>query len=197
MLTCASTPRRLAAALSLATVAVLITPLLLQAQAARILDANDLMRIRQVGGVAVAPNGSRVLYTVTGWEHPAARGDTALGDRHERRSHVWMVPYAGGASRQLTFGERGETQPSWSPDGATIAFIAARGTGTGDDAPKPQLWLLPADGGEARQLTTLRDGAVAYSWSLDGKRLAVVSPDTLTRESRRPIGGDDRLVSKR
>ena len=120
----------------------------------------DVLRLKAVGGVAIAPTGDRILYTVTGWEHPAAKSDTALGDRHDRRSHVWIVPFAGGASRQLTFGERGESQPSWSPDGKTIAFIAARGSGTGDDAPKPQVWLLPADGGEARQLTTMRDGVV-------------------------------------
>ena len=167
-------------AVALAT--LLVAPSALAAQSRRPLDNDDLMRIRQVGAVAIAPAGARVLYTVNAWEHPAARGDTALGDRHERRSHVWMAPFAGGPARQLTFGERGETQPSWSPDGATIAFVAARGSGTGDDAPKPQLWLLPADGGEARQLTTLRDGVVAYAWSPDGKRIAIVTPDTLSRE---------------
>jgi dipeptidyl aminopeptidase/acylaminoacyl peptidase len=142
----------------------------------------DILRIKSVGSVAIAPAGDRVVYTVTAWEHPAAKGDTALGDRHDRRSHLWIVPFAGGAARQLTFGERGESQPQWSPDGTHIAFVAARGAGTGDDAPKPQLWLLPADGGEARQLTTLRDGVVAYSWSTDGARIAVASPDSMTRD---------------
>jgi dipeptidyl aminopeptidase/acylaminoacyl peptidase len=165
-----------------------LAPAALLAQAKRGLDANDLMRLRAVGGVALSPDGQRVLYAVSGWEHPNARGDTALGDRHERRSHVWMVPYAGGTARQLTFGERGESQPSWSPDGATIGFVAARGTAAqGEEAPRPQLWLLPADGGEARQLTTLRDGVVAYSWSPDGTRLAVLRPDTLTREQEARI----------
>ncbi len=142
----------------------------------------DLLRIQAVGGVAIAPTGDRVLYTVTGWEHPNAKADTVLGDKHERRSHVWIVPFTGGAPRQLTFSERGESQPAWSPDGRTIAFVSARGAGTGDDAPKPQVWLLPADGGEARQLTTLRDGAVSFAWSADASRIAVVTPDTLTRE---------------
>ena len=142
----------------------------------------DLLRIQAVGGVAIAPAGDRVLYTVSGWEHPNAKADTVLGDKHDRRSHVWVVPFSGGAARQLTFGERGESQPAWSPDGRTIAFISARGNGTGDDAPKPQLWLLPADGGEARQLTTLRDGVVSFTWSPDASRIAILTPDTLSRE---------------
>ena len=178
---------RASRALAILLVAALASPSSLVAQPKRPLDADDLMRIKQVGGVAMAPNGARVLYTVAGWEHPAARNDTLLGDRHDRRAHVWMVPFAGGAARQLTFGERGETQPSWSPDGGTIAFVAARGAGTGDDAPKPQLWIMAADGGEARPLTTLRDGVVAYSWSPDGKRIAAVTPDTLTRDAEAKV----------
>jgi dipeptidyl aminopeptidase/acylaminoacyl peptidase len=160
-------------------------PVLLPAQSSgtpRGLDDTDVMRIKSVGGVALSPDGGKVLYTVSAWEHPAARGDTALGDRHERRSHVWIVPAAGGLPRQLTYGERGESQPAWSPDGQTIAFVAARGTGTGEDAPRPQLWLLPADGGEARQLTTARDGISGYSWSPNGAHIAYVTSDTLTRE---------------
>jgi Tol biopolymer transport system component len=95
---------------------------------------------------------------------------------------VWLVPATGGTPRQLTYGERGESQPSWSPDGSTIAFVTARGAGTGDDAPRPQLWLLPADGGEARQITTARDGVSGYAWSPDGAHIAYLTTDTLTRE---------------
>lgn len=161
--------------------ALLVAPGLLAAQP-RGLDDTDIMRLKSVGGVAMSPDGQKILYTVTAWEHPNARGDTALGDRHERRAHVYLVSASGGAVRQLTYGERGETQPSWSPDGRTVTFVAARGSGTGDDAPRPQLWLLPADGGEARQLTSLREGVSSYSWSPDGQRVAVVSRDSLTRD---------------
>ena len=161
--------------------AALLIPTVAAAQP-RGLDDADIMRLKAVGGVSLSPDGARVLYTVSAWEHPAARGDTALGDRHERRSHVWLVAATGGTPRQLTYGERGESQPSWSPDGSTIAFVTARGAGTGDDAPRPQLWLLPADGGEARQLTTARDGVSGYAWSPDGSHIAFLTTDTLTRE---------------
>jgi len=162
--------------------ALVLVPVLLGAQDRRRLTDDDVMRMRSVGGVALSPNGERVLYTISAWEHANAKGDTALGDKHERRSHVWIVPYAGGAARQLTMGERGESQPQWSPDGSIISFVSARGTGTGEDAPKAQLWLLNADGGEGWPLTTARDGVSSYSWSPDGKRIAYVTLDTLTRE---------------
>ena len=163
-------------------VALIMMPALVAAQSKRPMSENDLMRVRGVGGVAISPGGDRVLYTVSAWEHANAKGDTILGDKHDRRSHVWIVPFVGGAARQLTASERGESQPQWSPDGSLIAFVSARGAGTGDDAPKPQIWLLHADGGEGWQLTTARDGIVAYTWSPDGKHIAYVTPDTVSRE---------------
>ena len=160
-----------------------LLPAIAGAQGKRPMTADDLMRVKGVGSVALSPNGERALYAVSAWEHPNAKGDTALGDKHDRRSHIWVVPFAGGAARQLTSSERGESQPQWSPTGGTISFVSARGTAVGEDAPKPQLWLLPADGGEAAALTTARDGVVAYAWSSDGKRIAYLTPDTLTRDA--------------
>ena len=177
-------PRRslIAPLASVALLLPLVLPPALFAQSKRPMTSDDLMRIRGVGGVALSPNGDRVLYTVSAWEHANARGDTALGDKHDRRSHVWIVPFAGGTARQLTSSERGESQPQWSPDGSMISFVSARGAAVGEDAPKPQIWVLNADGGEGWALTTARDGIVAYSWSPDGKRIAFLTPDTLSRD---------------
>jgi len=163
-----------------------LIPSLVVAQSKRPMTADDIMRIRSVGGVEISPAGDRVLYTVSAWEHQNAnptRGDTALGDKHERRSHLWVVPYAGGAARQLTFSERGESNARWSPDGSTISFVSARGVANGDDGPRPQIWLLPTDGGEAAQLTSARDGVGAYTWSPDGSRVAYLTTDSLTRDA--------------
>src|SRR6185369_15242148 len=97
------------------------------AQAKRPMTFADIMEMKGVGGIAIAPDASTVAFTVSAWEHPNARPstdpakpDTAKGDRHETRSHVWLVPAAGGTPRQLTFSERGESQPAWSPDGRSV-----------------------------------------------------------------------------
>ncbi|MFP5356371.1 MAG: prolyl oligopeptidase family serine peptidase, partial [Gemmatimonadota bacterium] len=87
--------------------------------------------------------------------------------------------------------------------GETKNVIAARGTATGDEGPRPQLWLLPAAGGEAWQLTTARDGVSAYAWSPDGSRIAYLTTDSLTRDAEakvrrrddpKPFEGDLRLA---
>jgi dipeptidyl aminopeptidase/acylaminoacyl peptidase len=165
-----------ARSLTAAFLFVVAAPLLAQ----RPMSIDDIMDLRNVGAVVISPDGSRVLYTVSAWEHPAAR-DTSRGDRHDMRSHLWMVPAGGGEPRQLTFGERGETAPQWSPDGRYISFVASRGSGTGDDAPRSQIWLMHADGGEAFALTTARDGAGAYAWSPDSRSIAYLTTDSLTR----------------
>src|SRR6185369_14467947 len=79
------------------------------AQNKRPMTFADVMELKNVGGVSLSPDGSRVAYTVSAWEHPSARPstdpakpDTAKGDKHETRSHIWMVAAAGGAPRQLT-----------------------------------------------------------------------------------------------
>ena len=153
---------------------------MVQAQG-RPMTIDDMMELKNVGGVSISPNGKQVVYSMSGWEHPAAR-DTSRGDRHEMRSHVWLVATDGGEARQLTYGERGESNPQWSPDGRYISFVAARGAGTGDDAPRAQLWLMRIDGGEAWQITTVRDGVSGYAWSPDASKIAFISVDSLPRD---------------
>ena len=170
-------------------VAALALPLLVGAHLAaqapkRAMTLDDIMALRNVGGPAISPTGTHVAFTVSGWEHPNAKGDTAKGDRHDVRSHVWLVPTDGSAQpRQLTFSERGEGAPSWSPDGTIIAFTSARGTAAaGADAPRSQLYFLPLAGGEAEKISDAKDGVGAYTWSPDGKSIAYVSTDSLPKD---------------
>ena len=166
-------------------VALLATAATADAQNKRPMTIMDIMDLKNVGGVSLSPDGSKVAYAVSAWEHPSARSsadstkpDTAKGDKHEMRSHIWMVPAAGGTPRQLTFSERGENGPQWSPDGRSIAFVSSRGSGT--DA-KTQIWILPMDGGEAYQLTTSKENVTGFEWSKDGSRIAFLAVDTLPK----------------
>jgi len=66
--------------------------------AKRPMSVDDMMTLKNVGGVAISPNGSQVVYVVSAWEHPnanPAKGDTGCArisgssrrtdrDRHDR-----------------------------------------------------------------------------------------------------------------
>ena len=121
----------------------------------RAFTIEDLYRVQDIGELAVSPDGRTVLYTV-------ATKD--LG-RAKREAHVWSLSLDGGEPRQLTYSEKAESSPTFSPDGRSIAFVSTR---SGD----ANLYLMPADGGEARPLTKLSTGIADPVWSPDGKWIA-------------------------
>ncbi|HWO64234.1 MAG TPA: S9 family peptidase, partial [Umezawaea sp.] len=103
---------------------------------------------------ALSPDGERIVYVL--------RTVDAEADRNVRS--LWTVGTRTGEPRRLTRG-RSDSAPAWSPDGTRIAFLRAQ------DGPA-QVWLLPVDGGEAEQVTSLPLGAGAPVWSPDGTRIA-------------------------
>ncbi|NBB21507.1 prolyl oligopeptidase family serine peptidase [Runella sp. CRIBMP] len=121
--------------------------------------ASDLTRIKQVGGIAVSPDGKRAVYTVTSLE-PASE---ALD--YEYRTHLWLVDLDGKTPpRAITRGNESASQPVWSPDGKSVAFVrAVKG--------KAQIFVMPLDGGEAWQLTDYKHGASGPQFSPDGRQI--------------------------
>ncbi|MGE5243920.1 MAG: S9 family peptidase [Betaproteobacteria bacterium] len=154
----------------------------------------ELLAIRQVSAPAIAPDGRAVLYVVRGWEDLAGKD----AGRKESRTHVWRVNADGTGQRQLTFGDRGESAPAWSPDGSLISFVSARNAGgPADDGegPHAQVWLMRADGGEAWRLTDAAESVAAYAWSPDGARIAYMVDDGLPKdvEARHEKRDDERV----
>jgi len=148
---------------------------------------DDLLTIKQVAGPGLgmpelSPDGRAVLYAVRGWENGTGKDS----QRKESRSHVWRVNADGTGQRQLTFSERGETAPAWSPDGKYMSFLSARPTdadrAADESGPTAQIWLMRADGGEARALTHAKESITSYTWSPDSTMIAFVSRDPLPKE---------------
>ncbi|NDL58892.1 serine hydrolase [Phytoactinopolyspora mesophila] len=143
----------------------------------------DLFALEIPAQPAISPDGSTVVYVLR----------TADLDADENRAALWRVTAATAQPRQLTYGAA-DSSPTWSPDGQTIAFLRAAGGPS-------QVWLLAADGGEPRQLTSLPGGAGAPVWSPDGTRIAFTAAvdtwagpgeddDARTRRASAPIVAD-------
>lgn len=122
----------------------------------RPINPDDLLSIRNLVGAALSPDGARVAYATTRIELEASAEHV---DLH-------LLDVTTGAAKQLTFTDTTNGAPAFSPGGSTLAFLSTR-------AGTPQIWLLPLDGGEARQLTTLAQGVGGGpAWSPDGRHIA-------------------------
>lgn len=77
---------------------------------------------------------------------------------------LWTVPRDGGVARRLTSGAGTETNPIFSPDGATIAF-------TGEYDGNVDVYTVPAEGGVPKRLTWHPAPDIVLGWSPDGTRI--------------------------
>jgi len=91
-----------------------------------------------------------------------------------------VVDTDGGKPKRMTTNPANDGNPSWSHDGQWIYFDSAR---TGE----AQIWKIPANGGEAIQLT--RDGGLAPLESPNGKFLYYVKNLIDTTLWRIPVEG--------
>ena len=134
-------------------------------------DSDFVLDMPSVGSPSIRPGDGAVAYVVSRVDRETLAGG----------SHIERVPFGGGAARPLTSGPR-DGSPSWSPDGSTLAFLRREEEGA------PQIWLLPAEGGEAAPLTSLRGGVAEFVWSPDGATLyctSDVDPDALPASAER------------
>jgi len=134
----------------------------------RNITIEDLYQLKPVSSPRISPDGQRLAFVVT----------TIDEHKHEYRSSIWMVSTEGGEAKRFTTGPANTHSPSWSPDGCWLAFVSEREGEAADKDEKeqkkhgkgkPQIWLIPTDGGEAYQLTFMQHGASNPVWSPDSK----------------------------
>jgi dipeptidyl aminopeptidase/acylaminoacyl peptidase len=146
-------------------------------------DLDDFLALPRVSGLAVSPDGSRVV--------------TSIAELNDKRTEfvtaIWELDPAGRLpARRLTRGAKGESSPAFTADG-DLLFVAARPTEE-DDKPPASLWRLPAAGGEAVEELSLQGG-------VDGVRTAGSAAVTVVAakllRSAADVGEDNRLRTLR
>ncbi|MBC7528079.1 MAG: S9 family peptidase [Chthonomonadaceae bacterium] len=88
-------------------------------------------------------------------------------------SDISVVDTASGETRSLIVGSAAATQPFFSPDGETVAFVLSKDPPTW--AGNGRIHLVSSAGGEPRPLqTTFNESPTLLGWSAEGQRLYFV-----------------------
>ncbi|MFY7651759.1 MAG: prolyl oligopeptidase family serine peptidase [Chitinophagaceae bacterium] len=123
------------------------------------IKVTDLALIKTAGNVQLNKDGSLAVFTVLSVEPEA---DNKW--EYKYNTQLYLANTNGKqVVKQLSFKEN-SSQPAFSPSGNEIAFVR---TVEG----KPQIFVLPLDGGEARQVTKFKYGASNPQWSGNGEYL--------------------------
>src|SRR5699024_4590239 len=124
----------------------------------RSLTVEDLKHIDVFSDPQSTPDGNAYAFV-----------STAANNDNDYASQIFFQALNDEEPRQWTFDDTKNSHPRFSPDGQKLVFQSTR-------SGVPQLWLLHTDGGEARQLTTFKHGAVNPEWSKDGRYIIFNAP---------------------
>jgi len=135
----------------------------------RPVTVDDLMRLRTVLDVKIAPDGHRVAYVVS---QPSV-------EKNLHDAQVFVVSSQGGTPTRVGSDARIFTPAlpaarlRWTPDGSGLSFLALSDN-------RAQIFVAPADGGESKAITSAPQGVTAYEWAGDGSAVAYVMREAAT-----------------
>ncbi|PYT23963.1 MAG: S9 family peptidase [Acidobacteria bacterium] len=131
---------------------LLIVPLSAQKQP---FNAQAMMQLARISDPQLSPDGHSVAFTV----------QTIDVASNTRPKQIYVVALDGGAPRKIADAAE---HPRWSLDSRRIAFVSDRGGSS-------QIWLVDADGANAKQITNLATEAGGVLYARDGKSLVFTS----------------------
>ncbi|MDB5308159.1 MAG: family peptidase [Gemmataceae bacterium] len=165
----------------IAAAAITLSALPAPAADKRPMQVEDLFKFKRVAAPQASPDGKSVVYQLTSVSLAENKSTTA----------IWLAATAGKTPPKALTDPKGkkDSNPRWSPDGTRILFESNR-SGTS------QLWVVPVEGGEPKQLTTISTGAGNGIWSPDGSHVAFVS-GVYPEYSDKPFAESDKLNKMR
>ena len=129
------------------------------AEAARGLEARDLVTLDRYSSPTLSPNGRVLVFAKRSVDFAANKSATALWIEN-------LVARDAAPPKRLTPEGWNVNSPAFSPDGSTVYFLSAK-------SGSQQLYAMPAAGGTPKLLTELPVDVGGYKLSPDGRRVAL------------------------
>ena len=133
---------------------------------------DDFIALPRLEGLALSPDGRRVVLTVA----------TLNRDQTSYERALWSVAADGsGVPTRLTRSAKGESQAAFTVAG-DVVFVSSRPDAAAEKdkgSEAAQLWLLPAAGGEARAITRLAGGVSGIATVATAAHSLVIAADLL------------------
>src|SRR5882672_6463306 len=96
----------------------------------KLIVAGDVMKIATTSNIQISPDGQKAVTVVI---RKAVKNE----NEYYYTRHLYLLDLVSKSEPlQLTFGDRNDGQPQWSPDGKQMAFVRT-------DNEKSQIWMLP------------------------------------------------------
>jgi len=130
------------------------------AQTKRPLRPEDLLAVKDIVDVQLAPDGREVLYVVK-------EADLKAGQYVQT---IWRVSTDGAKSPVRLPTSAKDTAPQWLPDSRKVSFLSPRDG-------HAQVCLLGLESGSEEQLTQAPAGVISFQWAPNGKQIAFVAAD--------------------
>ncbi|MBE6211974.1 MAG: S9 family peptidase [Rikenellaceae bacterium] len=122
--------------------------------AAARLTPEVMWKMSRIGGHALSPDGTTLLYTLTRYNMEENRGVTVIVSRD----------LATGEEKELTDTSSNSVSPIWGADGKSIWFASNRGG-------EMQLWQMQADGSQPKQVSNIEGGIEGFGISPDERHI--------------------------
>ena len=146
-------------------------------------NLDDYLALPRVAGLAVSPDGTRVVTTVA-----------ELNDKRSKHvTAIWELDPAGQRpAHRLTRSPGGESSPTFTADGDLLFLSSRPSAENSDDGTKApaSLWRLPAAGGEAVEVLSV-PGAIGAVRTARGAETVVIAAAMLP--AARDVDHDRRL----